>query len=100
MNLSFNFKNIGAKAGQNVTFALWAVLIVLIVLEGFVVNQSINLLLSANHIEPTPATKLVRINFGLYDTITKRLNQQGSFQPTPVTAKNPFGTLQIPKKPN
>jgi hypothetical protein len=98
MNLSFDLKSIAAKAGSNVGLVLWIMLLVLIALEGLVLRQSITIMLSARHVEQTPLTKLVRVNFNLYDTIAKRFEQQGSFTPSPVTAPNPFGRLEKPKE--
>jgi hypothetical protein len=98
MNISFKFKHIAGKASQKLGLLLWAMLGVVILLEGLVINQSVHILLYAKHVEPTPATQLVRINFGLYDSIVKRLTQQGAFTPTPVAAKNPFGTLETAVK--
>lgn len=94
MNLSFDLKGIVSKARANIGLTLWAALIVLILLEGWVVQRSVSILLSANQVEPNAKTQTVRVNFNLYDTIVKRLEDNSSFIPTGVTARNPFGTIE------
>jgi len=99
-NISFNFKDIQTRFRQNIGMSLWAGLIILLLLEGFlVVRESAATVLAARHVEPPLQTQLARINFGLYDSIAKRFDAVASFQPSPVTVTNPFGVLEAPAAP-
>jgi len=90
MKLSFSLKSISSKLGQNLSLSLALGLLVLLIAEGLVIRSSISILFQAQHIDATPPARLVRVNFGLYDSIAKRFDQEISFTPTPVTAKSPF----------
>lgn len=96
MTISFDLKSLVRKARENIGLTLWLALLVLILLEGLVVQRSLSTLLSAGQIQQNARTQPVRVNFNLYDTIAKRFEEHTSFVPTPVTALNPFGTIDIP----
>jgi len=94
MTLSLDIKSLARKVRQNIGLTLWAALLVLILLEGLVVQRSISILLAAHQVQPNAKTQPVRVNFTLYETIERRFDQHSAFQATPVTAKNPFGTIE------
>jgi|GEM_PF-1138666 len=100
-SISLNFKDVSARLRQNISLSLWAGLLLLVVLVGWlVVRHSVGTLFSAKQTQPVPQAQLVRINLGVYDTIAKRFEAVGGFQPSPVAEQNPFGTLaSSAKKP-
>ena len=95
INISLDFKGLAAKARQNIGMTLWAALAVLIILEGLIVREAIGVMLGAKQITPTARTQPVRVNFNLYDTLTKRFDQQSGFVPSPGIPPSPFGTIEI-----
>jgi hypothetical protein len=97
MKLSFDLKKAFRIASHSVNIILCACLIVVILLSVFVVKQSVDIVRGANDVVLVPKTSLVRVNFGLYNQIIERLDQQQVFQPTPVTSRNPFGIVDPAK---
>jgi hypothetical protein len=59
-----------------------------------------SILLTSREVQPNVRTQLVRINFGLFDSITENFKTQASYQPEAVTVNSPFGTVNTaPKRP-
>ena len=98
MKTSFSFKDLLNKLRQNVSLTLLLALLVLGICAGLVIRGSAAILLAAQHVETTPITRSVRVNFNLYDSIADRFSKETAFTPTPVTAKDPFGTLDFEVK--
>jgi len=98
MKTSFNLKDLWNKLKQNVSLTLLLALVVLGICAGLIIKRSVAILLAAQHVEATPKTQSVRVNFGLYNSIADRFSKETAFTPTQVTAKDPFGTLDFEVK--
>ncbi len=91
MKINLSFSNYTARIRQNVSVIILPVLLLLLLAEIWVLYQSYGILASSRRVVPTPLTKLIRINFGLYNTIDQQRQAAASFTPQPVIVSNPFG---------
>ena len=100
MKISFSLKNIAGKFKKNISMALWAVLIILFLLEAWVVKSSIQGALASRQDTAITQARLVRVNFSLYDSIIKRLNDAVTYKPQVLSSPNPFGVNDKPANSN
>jgi hypothetical protein len=79
---------------KNLSWLFFAAFLLLLVLEAFEVNHSVQIILSANHNPPeTVQQQGVRIDFTDYNSILQRIEQAPNFTPTASSSMpNPFGT--------
>ncbi len=93
MNRNLSLSQFAGWFKRSNTLVFWIGLLVILVLEGFVLNHSVSIMVSVRNAPPAPLpNRSVRINFTAYDQILKRIEgaQQNSV-PVPVEpVNNPF----------
>jgi hypothetical protein len=99
MKLSFNLAGIGKRLRTNVVPVLWFGLLVVLILAGWVIKGQIDTVLGAKKVETFVLTKLPRINFGVYEGIEKKFDENNTFTPSTVVEANPFGIIQVIEPP-
>jgi hypothetical protein len=91
---SLHFNGLISGLAKNLRWLFFAGFLFLLVLEAFEVNQSVQIILSANQ-APTSViqTPNVRVDFTDYNAILQRIEQAPSFSPNASSSMpNPFGT--------
>lgn len=91
MKLPFNISSITNKAKQNVSVVLMAVLVLLFLMEIWTVKGSWGVLSASKDNTLIVPPKLVRVNFSLYDTIVKKVENASAYDPKPFVNRNSFG---------
>lgn len=94
-NISIGFKNISDKFKNNPTFIFWMLLIVLLLLEGWVLNGSYQNIRAVKKESIISITRQVRINFDQYDKAADRIEQGARYEPRQKIDSSPFGTIQL-----
>jgi hypothetical protein len=92
LNKNFSFSIHIPKSLQNNTkMIFWMVFGILLILEGFVLKNSISIVFSAQQDVLTPVTgQGVRINFDVYKQDLQRMQNAGGFVPASEVSANPF----------
>ncbi len=91
LSIQPNFKAFPSLIKKHFQFVLWGFLIFVLVMEFFVIKDSIDLILIARAPAPGAQAQLVRVNFEQYKLIEKRLEDDSQFNPDPVKYTSPFG---------
>jgi hypothetical protein len=90
ININLNFNSLGSKLKSSLGLLLLAMLVALLVLEFFVVKNSVKLISAANA-EPDQVTaKGVRVNFVNYDAVTQKIDSAATYLPPSKQLANPF----------
>ena len=84
------FKNIDVLK-KNVGLVFWAILFIVIILEIFVIKDSILKVVESNSEQVSPKKeKGVRVNFEDYDKVINRIDAAVDFEVTEPVANDPF----------
>ncbi len=76
---------------RNVFLIYWSMLVILVILEIFVIKNSVSIILSSQApAENVVTPKGVRVNFANYKTVIDRFESANSFQPSLVPIDSPF----------
>ena len=79
------------KLSKNLAWLFLAGFMVLVVLEGIEINNSVQIILNSNQEPPlVNPEKGVRINFDNYDAVVNRIQSASSFVPTDGVFYDPF----------
>ena len=97
--MKLNLKNLSDKFKKNISIALGVVLLILFLMEILVVKDSVQGALASREDPVVTQSRLVRVNFTLYDQIIKRLNAAATYAPRPLAVPNPFGVNEKPAEP-
>ncbi len=98
MKLHLNGAALLGLLKKNISLPLSLVLVMVIILEAFVIQSSVNMVLQVKNQVPNIQTKIVRVNVAKYGEIEKQFTQNGLFLSGPVTTADPFG--KAPEKKN
>lgn len=94
MKINFDYKGIAQRLVKNPSMILLFALLILILAEAWTIKGAISLALHANDKPTILQTKLVRVNFKLYESLTSQSAQNDAYKPDPVTTKSPFGVIE------
>ena len=93
-----NIKNLGfngliARLAKNLSWLFFAAFLLVLILEAFEANQSVQIILSANKVStPVVQEPNVRVDFTDYNIILQRIQQAPNFSPSASSSMpNPFG---------
>jgi len=98
MKLSLNFSGIYSKAKQNPSIMLLIVLAILVLLEAWTIKGSWGVLSDSKNTTLIVPAKLIRVNFNVYNTIVKRVDNASTYAPDPFVSRNPFGIKETPSQ--
>lgn len=99
MKIPINISSIYGKAKQNVSVVLLAALIILLLMEAWTIKGSWAVLAASKDATLIVPPRLVRINFTVYDSIVKRVENSAAYDPKPFIYRNPFGYTDKTTKP-
>ncbi len=91
-NININFNTIYQKLQQNISIALWVFLAIIIALEGLVIKRSVDMVQTVRNQPEEFQTKVVRVDNKLYESLENEITSNITFEASPVTAPNPFGS--------
>jgi hypothetical protein len=89
-----DIKGLAGKLTKNLGRLFFIVFLLLLLLEVFEINTSLQIFLSSNQNTPLPPSpdKGVRIDFVEYDAVIKRIQEGENFIPTDGVTSNPFSS--------
>lgn len=91
INLKFDYKTILPFVLKRFSLVLWVFLGLILVAEGLTIKSSLDKINAANAEPLLNNAQLLRVNFGNYDAIEKRLSHNQAFIPQEPTITDPFG---------
>lgn len=91
LNFSVNYKDVLAFLMKRINLVLWIFLGLVLLAEGFVIKDSISKVLLIADQSQIAGAQLVRVDFNLYDSIEKRLNENSQYLPSSLDSPDPFG---------
>jgi hypothetical protein len=94
MQVKFSLKQFNWD--KHISALLWSFLLVVLLLEGWAIQRSVVIILRSRDIVSTFENKTTRVNFGLYDGILKRWQENAKYEPEPLVGGNPFGVVDVP----
>lgn len=94
INLKFNYKTFIPFILKRFSLVLWVFLGLVIIAEGFTIKSSVSKILQANDDHITNGVQLLRVNFGVYSDIDKRLTANSNFVPSEPPQNDPFGIVE------
>ncbi len=84
-------KNFFGKMTKNLTWLFFAIFLILLVLEGFKIQNSTAIISGINEAPPlTVVERGIRFNFDNYKLALEKATQDANFVPTLDIQKNPF----------
>jgi hypothetical protein len=92
-------KDFFAKFSKNLTWVFFAMFLLLVVFEIFVIKNSVNIALNLNEVTPTRTEKGVRINFDGYKTAVDRIKATKDFYPSGGIRNDPFSVPVVSTEP-
>jgi hypothetical protein len=95
LNLNIDIKSLQSRFVKNLSWLFFAGFLVLLIMECFEINQSVQIILNSNQ-QPAPASQEqgVRINFDAYNKAVSKIQAGQNFVPSGGVASSPFGTGQ------
>ena len=86
---------------KNITSVFIGVVVLLLVAEGFVVQNSIKTVVGSDSVEaPTKTAVTAQINFTDYDNAIKKVGDAGLYHATSTPLPNPFVYIPSYNKPS
>lgn len=92
MKFNFSYKSIIPFFKKQTSAIFWLALIILLILESFVINRSVQIILEVHRTQNVMVNgRLVRINFSVYNQIVERISKASVYTPQDPIQTNPFG---------
>ncbi len=92
MSISYYYKQLRVIAKQRRTVVFWVLLGVVLLLDLFVFQQSIRLIIEVRRNQaPEPLSQAVRVNFSSFNAALKQIEENEQYFPAAVVDNNPFG---------
>ena len=92
INIKFDYKQILQLLLKKFSIVLWVFLALVIIAEGFVIKDSLDKILTATDQSLFAGAQLIRVNFPVYDSIEKQIDENSKYLPQFDNVNDPFGT--------
>lgn len=91
IKVKFDYKSFLQLVLKKFSIVLWIFLALVIIAEGFVVKDSLNKIMTVSDQSLYAGAQLIRVNFPLYDSIEKQIEDNTKYLPQFDNINSPFG---------